>query len=255
MPFAIWIHKEELLADGQWWKLLIGIIDGDGYDTPISFYDCLPCWFIVSIIQLRILFLLVEINKISAAILVLISVVFLVIRKHLGLDLFFCIDSTVMAIPYFLIGYFMKKKLIIESIKRQSIWVVVAFLSALIVSLVLVLNGPAQMNGPSYGHNVIANYIAGISGSILVFSLSHLLANKLGEKKEIKLVSRNTLFIIFAHWVVILPLGIIIAKVLSNFNYIIVLTIVAYILSGFVLLIIRKWIELWIEKFPILFGK
>lgn len=120
LPFAIWIHKEELLADGLWWKLLVGIIDGDGYNTPISLYDCLPCWFIVSIIQLRILFLFVDINKLSAAILTIISVLFLVIRKHLYFDLFFCIDSTFMAIPYFLIGYYMRKTSLFVRIKRAE---------------------------------------------------------------------------------------------------------------------------------------
>lgn len=111
------------------------------------------------------------------------------------------------------------------------------------------------MNGPSYGRNVIVNYIAGISGSVLVFSQSRLLANRYGDNKGIKLISRNTLFIIFAHWVVLLPFKLIIAKVFCNCNNIIVLSIGSLVLSGFVLYIMRKSIEQGVEKYPIVFGK
>ena len=255
LPFAIWFHRKELLAEGQWWKLLVGILDGDGYNTPISLYVCLPCWFIVSIIWLRLLFLYVNINKFSTAMMIMLSVLFLVIRKHQGFDLFFCLDSTIMAIPYFLIGYYMKTKSILERMKGRTKLLSVAILSAIIVSLMLMFNGPAQMNRPSYGLSIISCYIAGFSGSMLVFSISKLMAHKFGEKPEIKLISRNTLFIIFAHWVVLFPFGMVVARVLNNNSNIVVPMMCSLVLSACVLLISKKWIEMWIDKYPIVFGK
>lgn len=53
------------------------------------------------------------------------------------------------------------------------------------------------MNGPSVGKDVMINYIGGIAGTMLVFNLS-MYFDKLPE--YIKLISRNTLFIVFFHW-------------------------------------------------------
>lgn len=88
------------------WKLLCGLFLGDGYETAYSIPVCLPCWFIVSIIQLRLLFLLVPINK-CTSILGCFSIAFLLLRKIYNFDLLFCLDSTVMAIPYFLLGHYL----------------------------------------------------------------------------------------------------------------------------------------------------
>ena len=89
-------------------KHIIGILLGDGYKTPISFYSCLPCWFIISVIQLRLFFSYVRINKLNSFLLIFTSVIFLYVRKYYGFDLYACLDSTIMAIPYFLLGYWMK---------------------------------------------------------------------------------------------------------------------------------------------------
>jgi len=59
------------------------------------------------------------------------------------------------------------------------------------------INGAAQMNGPSFGDNIIMNYLAGISGSLFIFTISKI---SLGLPKSVKTISRNTLFLIFYHW-------------------------------------------------------
>ena len=68
-------------------KMLMGILMGDGYDTPYSTSVCLPCWFLVSIIQLRLLFMFIPINRISACCLLVTSVLGLLLLKHKNLDL------------------------------------------------------------------------------------------------------------------------------------------------------------------------
>ena len=76
LPYTIFVHREELSEIGNWLKLTIGFIGGDGYETPISYYFCLPCWFIVCIIQLRVIFLFVKIDKVSSVVLSVVSIVF-----------------------------------------------------------------------------------------------------------------------------------------------------------------------------------
>ena len=90
-------------------KHIMGILLGDGYKTPISFYSCLPCWFIVSIIQLKLIFSYIRINKLTSTLLIIVSVIFLYVQKSYAFDLYGCFDSTIMAIPYFLIGYWLKE--------------------------------------------------------------------------------------------------------------------------------------------------
>lgn len=230
-------------------------MDGDGYNTPFSMYVCLPCWFIISIIQLRILFLFMPINKVSASFLTLFAIVFLVMRKRLNTDYYFCIDSTIMAIPYFLSGYYLRRKLDflqgINNIRLLSL----AVLFGVIVYVNLAINGAAQMNGPSYGKFVLANYLAGFSGSMMVFMISIPIAKNLHENSFVKTISRYTLFIIFFHWVMLLFVGRILhlefLHGIGTIGYI----LCAFALSVFILAVSYFVIILCGNKYTIVFGK
>lgn len=190
-------------------KLLCGIFLGDGYETAYSIPVCLPCWFIVSIIQLRLLFLLVPINKCTSIILGCFSIAFLLLRKNYNFDLLLCLDSTVMAIPYFLLGHYLN---MYQNLGKRGNLYSMAFVFALIVGLVLYLNGAAQMIGPSFGKSVFLNFAAGISGTFCIFALSMRLANRFNSRRIILKISRNTLFIIFLHWFFLAPCSLIAKK-------------------------------------------
>lgn len=179
-------------------KYIFGIIMGDGYNTPYSMAVCLPCWFLICIIQLRLLFLFVPINKFTTISMSVVSFSTLVLLKWLNIDLYFCFDTTLMAIPYFLIGYYMKR--LLQNSIKISYLIVVFLLLCFVVGLILKINGAAQMIRPSFGRNIILNYIGGISGTIMVFSISMLLAKYFNNMPFVKTISRNTLFIIFFHW-------------------------------------------------------
>lgn len=235
--------------------MIMGIIAGDGYNTPFSMYVCLPCWFIISIIQLRIQFLFMPINKVSASFLTLFAIVFLVMRKRLNTDYYFCIDSTIMAIPYFLSGYYFKQKLDflqgINSIRLLSL----AVLFGVIVYVDLAMNGAAQMNGPSYGKYILANYLAGFSGSMMVFLISILIAKNLHENSCVKTISRYTLFIIFFHWVLLLFFGRILHSEFLHGMGTIGYILCAFTLSVFILAVSYYVIILWGNKYTLVFGK
>ncbi|WP_288153334.1 acyltransferase family protein [Phocaeicola sartorii] len=257
IPLILKSHSEEICNGAFWVKVLLGIVMGDGYDTPYSIYICLPCWFIICIIQLRVLFGLVTINQFSGIILSLFSIVFLWFRKYFGLDLFFCLDSTVMAIPYFLFGYWLKSEN--KSFDKLSYGYSVLSSIALLAILLLILcyNGPAQMNGPSYGKYVVFCYLAGIAVSLMVFGVSGLFSRLYMPNKFLKLISRNTLFIIFFHFVLVKLLnGLKVYKIINivSDNWIWTLFWVI-VLSVGILFLSYLMIRTFVNKYPIVFGK
>ncbi len=236
-------------------KLLCGILTGDGYTTPISMPVCLPCWFIVSIIQLRLLFLFVPVNKYTTSILTIFSCAFLLLRKYLGFDLYFCLDSTIMAIPYFLLGHYMGRYLGV--IQNNYKLYCIGLLCAITVGVILFYNGDAQMNGPSFGKNLFLNYTAGCMGTFLVFAVSMILAIRFKTQLVIRDISRNTLFIIFSHWVLLLAVSVFAKKILltlcsSNAAVILILSMVFTI--G-ILWVSKLLIDKLMKTCPILLGK
>lgn len=253
-PFFLIRHINELSDCNLWLKMLMGILDGDGYNTPFSMYVCLPCWFILSMIQIRIIFLFVPINRLTASILSLFALAFLVMRKCLNIDFYFCIDSTIMAIPFFLLGYYLKRSFdFIQS--YSNVWLLcMVMLFGMIVYIDLMTNGAMQINGPSYNY-ILPNYLAGLSGSIMIFSLAILMDRFFKEKAHLKRISRNTLFIIFFHWVMLFFFGGILQVRLLLGIGAVGYIISAFILSVGILLISDFVIYILCEKYPVVFGK
>lgn len=236
-------------------KFLLGILSGDGYETSFSKYVCLPCWFIVCIIQIRLLFMLVPINKYTSSLLSCCCIALLVLCKQSNIDLYFCLDNTMMAIPYFLFGHYLRR-IKYAGCKRNIILLIVAVVSIISIAVILNQNGPAQMIGPSYGKNIFVNYMAGFLGTLLVWAVSNIVANFYENKKFIRTISRNTLFIIFFHWLILSGCGFIIKKLLWNSCLSgMCIIISSLILSQIVLWISNKVIVYGVCRYPILFGK
>ena len=131
-------------------KCLIGILYGDGYTTFIFQNVCFPCWFIVSLMQLRLIFMNF---KMSTKNLVIISLISFLILKSLmihKIDLYFCLDSTLMAIPYFCFGYLLKNNFnnALDRISQFNVVSKITLSSLCIIFLLLILNinGVVQMN-------------------------------------------------------------------------------------------------------------
>lgn len=253
LPVAFWSYRPQYAVLELVPKILLGIAAGDGYETPFSLPVCLPCWFIISIIQLRVLFLFVPINKKTSLALTLFSIGFLLLRRHLGFDLYFCVDSTIMAIPYFLFGHYLKRYYVgVE--KVASWWLVVgAVVMGILVFMMLKYNGAAQMNGPGFGKNLVASYVAGCSGSIMVFLFAALFSKLIGARSIVRRVSRNTLFIIFSHWVILVIFGKVLIKL--YFTYTLLNIVIAILASIVVLMISDVLIKMLSKRIPVLFGK
>ena len=159
-----------------------------------------------------------------------------------------------MAIPYFIVGHYFGKWM--KCALSSKILLMIGILSALWVYFILQINGAAQMIGPGFGNNILLNYSAGIAGTFLIISLSMLLSRRLGDNSTNRIISRNTLFIIFFHWVLLIPTGLIIRKMLatisSRADYTLFMTI---IVAACILVISKYAISFGIKRFPVLYGK
>lgn len=258
LPFQL-IHFKQMISDMDlWMKFFMGLMTGDGYDTPISYHICLPCWFIISILELHLFFLWVPIRKITSIAICVISVLFLVIRQHYGFDLYFCLDCTIMALPYFLFGHYLSKKGFMEIINDWKINLLIAFIMGMTVYYILQINGPAQINVLSYGDNVLLNYLAGIVGSLMIFLIAKISTGIWHEREWIKTISRNTLFIIFFHWFVLTIWGMFISKIIIIMD---IKVSFAFIMCvSFMITLVILWIskiiyDHGVKRLPLVFGK
>lgn len=234
-------------------KHLFGIVLGDGYNTTISYYDCLPCWFIVSIIQVRLFFHFVHITRKSSILLLIICPAILLILKEYDIDFFLCLDSTLMAIPYFLIGHAMAKGELLSRIKTTGGGIICSLICLIVLLVEYRINGPAQMIGPSFGENIFLNYIGGISGSMMVIFI---VLNLKRINNNHRLLARNTLFLIFYHWVVLSVLGFIgffnLWKLIDNYVWTVI------IMAMYTLMVLYSSIPVisYLNKnYPIVLGK
>lgn len=199
--------------------------------------------------------MLVPINKYTSSLLSCCCIALLVLCKQSNIDLYFCLDNTMMAIPYFLFGHYLRRIKYTEC-KRNFFLLIVAVVTIISIAVILNWNGPAQMIGPSYGKNIFVNYMAGILGTFLVWAVSNIVANFYENKKFVRTISRNTLFIIFFHWLILSGCGFIIKKLLWNSCLSGICIIVSsLILSQIVLWISNKVIVYGVCRYPILFGK
>jgi len=257
LPICLIHYRENLLNGELWRKLLMGLAAGDGYNTFQSVVICLPCWFIMCIIQLRILFLFVHINKTTSVFFPLLSIIILVSLNHYDFDMYFCIDSTIMAIPYFILGNFIAKTKVLERVCKKQTQISLLAIFGLAVFILMKMNGPAQMNGPSYGNNIFLNYLAGIMGSMMVVMASMFISSYLQDNGVVKKLSRNTLFLIFSHWLLLYPGYFIMKKIFETKETTnpIVIIIIAMLVTIVILWVSKKMIEYGVGKIPYLFGK
>ena len=109
------------------------------------------------------------------------------------------------------------------------------------------------MNGPFFGKNIFLNYLGGISGSMMVifFVLKFKRISYNG-----KLMARNTLFLIFYHWVVLLVFGVVgffnMWKLIDNYVWAAIMMATYAILVLYSSIPVISYLN---KKYPIVLGK
>ena len=81
-----------------------------------------------------------------------ISIIIISLLQHYKIDLYCNLDSTLLAIPFFSVGFLLKNINIFGGKNSNAILSIFMFC---LTYVVLCLNGPAQMNGPGVGCNIL----------------------------------------------------------------------------------------------------
>ena len=231
-------------------KCFIGILLGDNLGTEGSRFAltvCPACWFLVTMAQLRFIFAHINMtakNLFMIIILAFISLKFLHLRN---IDLYFCLDNTLYAIPYFAFGYCLKNYYgkIIDFISKHK--------TALFINLLLILPFISLMH-KGFKDILLLQYACGFLGSFAVIAFSHIFKN---TNHFVNVIAKNTLFLIFfqcvllfiTRWVKLNNLTHLMNQQWEMFLLTIVYSILIYIVSYFVILLIQK------KNWNILLGK
>ncbi len=177
-------------------KPFFGLLLGVGYDTSISRSTNDPLWFLIALFNIRIIYqYLVQItkNKIQYILLITVLLVGIVMCiKYAGYDLWFSLDSAVLALPFFISGVLLKSSGIIVKLLKQKVVNFVLMLAFCLATFYLVrYNGRSDINAAIWGQNIFAFYIVGFSGTFMIIALSSLLSFIKG--KLILFIALNTL--------------------------------------------------------------
>lgn len=108
------------------------------------------------------------------------------------------IDSAIVALPFFVVGYYIKQYNIMDYFNRKAIIVPTCILFFIIVCFGSLYNGFAEILAPKmWGNSVILFFIDAFIGSFMIFLFSKLLDPF--EFKFVKVISSGTLLIMAFH--------------------------------------------------------
>ena len=223
-------------------KCFIGILLGDNLGTTGSRYAlsvCPACWFIMVMIQLRLLFAHINITKRSLVTVSLLSFTSLKLLTFFDVNLYFCIKNTLYAIPYFALGYYLKNYC--ELLKfKHTLKGKIADIILLGLFLQIVFNLKINHHGI-----LLLSYACGIAGFLLCMRISQLFNN---SNSFVDLIGKNTLFLIFfqslflfiSKWCKCYNVLQFLPNTIEKLLYLILYSLIIYITSYFVIKVINK---------------
>lgn len=158
---------------------------------------CRPTWFLLSLAFIKISFSLnVRDSKQSFLFLTMVFAAFIsFVLSRFDITLPFALDSALLGMPFFGIGILSKEK-----IAKEWKWMlpIVFVVSLFIVLFLSYWNGIVDTNKLLWGKNLLAYYICGLSGSIMIIAFSKIICMKsiIGKSKLIKTLSLGTIIMI-----------------------------------------------------------
>lgn len=222
-------------------KCFIGIILGDNLGITGSNFSlsvCPACWFIMVMMQLRLIFAQININRKNLFLLCFFSILIQILLKLYNIDLYFCIDNTLYAIPYFCVGVYLKNysdglKIIT---KRKKVLLILTFFILLQISYFY----------KSVFHNLLSMYLCGFVGTFFLIFLS-----QLSQKTSnfVTIIGKNTLFLIFFQSVLLfitkwIKISVLFSAISQTSNLLIIsifFSCAIYVISYFVILFLYRY--------------
>lgn len=154
-------------------KLLLYFLIADG-KSPAG-----ACWFLICIFNLKIIsyFILKLRLKFQIPIITILVVLCFNFITSKGIDLYFTVDSSIMALPFFIGGYYFKKYALDTKVTNKYILLFTFFLSLFILTISSKLNGTIGMHGCFFGKSLFLFYINAFIGCCMSISLFKLFNN------------------------------------------------------------------------------
>lgn len=155
------------------------------------------CWFLLVLFWIRSLANFILQQK---SIWILISCILLPLIGYslyhfLKIELYYFIDQALIAYPFFIIGYFIKKYKVLETIK--PIHLLFVFIGFILQAFLVNYIGFVDLFFCKIGPNVIVYYLASVLGSFIVIIPCILFLNK--PSKFVQIISTGTIFILATH--------------------------------------------------------
>lgn len=213
LPFVIinkiFIHHLDIVLVIK--KCLLGICFGEVIKNSTYFTVCGPCWFILSMFWIKFIINNLNFNIKSAYFLSIFSFISLNLLIYANVKSYFCIAPTLLAIPYFTFGYILQKKSVILNLLKSShlshqllnitlVLLIFAYMIFVLLYTGHTLRMPCILEVHPSIINLCMYYLCGFGGTLaIIFFCMHFkyLPN------FINIISKNTLFIIFFHFVLL----------------------------------------------------
>lgn len=222
-----------------------------GFDFGIGRYDlCSPLWFVYALVIVKLTYIWVQKNKFV----VIALSIFSIILMHVGNVLPFTLDSAVVGLMFFSIGYYGKS--LIEQIMEFSLYKKVIISVICIATLIAVgyfsddFNsiGVMSMRYMKYGKYPILFLFSSVAGTIIVFYICNMLAGTHMFSHIVLGISTGLILVLGIHkWIykllLLLPLRISSHLMLFDMVYTILACLMCYI-----------FILLSMKYFPLLIG-
>lgn len=149
------------------WNRVGAIFLGLGYEANNWIPVSSPMWFVIALWVVYLLMSLSQSKHCDLAVL-LIAVVASLVLHFTMIDTLLPIDSALVAMPFFVVGYKLKNFIINTDFKRV---VIPALILLPVWYLVASYNGRVDMCGCNYGRSIILFYLAGMMMCFIVISL------------------------------------------------------------------------------------
>lgn len=202
-----------------------------------------PTWFLVSLFYCKIFTDLLQKYKSAIAMLLVVLFYCLCIRYHRNL----WIANALMAMPFFLIGFYAKKEInkFLE-VMKPIVGIIVGFALTFFLTK---MNGPVSMWTINWGRfhwllSVPLFYLAGLSGSLMVLSF----AKTLGAGNNYSELGGNSLLVILGMQFFFVYISDTLLGFNHNYFYSLIIAIIIMILCIFSYMLIQKY-------FPFIIGK
>ena len=261
LPLRLW---DLVILNGEPFRAtLVGCLNGILQAATVSnapyILVCGPCWFIMVMIQLRLIANFVKITNKNLIIFLILSFIISKVLIVSNILLPCCLNCTFVALPYFILGILAKQNCVnFEKLCSNYFFVVYVLLSVFLMNLLLKHNGLVKISRPlepmyNSDPSLLIMYIIAMIGIFMVILLSTLFKK---QNNYVDKISKNTLFIIFGQDFLLFFLELIkIPQKINALDILFVRYLLIFIVAILVLVICYFCILFFEKYFPTILGK